>query len=115
MDGVRPFAGRRTRSRTVRLSSILRDDGQRGTPNVAIIGGPNVGKSALFNRLVGRKIAIVHDQARITRDRLRQCTRTERPFNVWDTGGILARRNGLTAQSVTRRGSFARMRSSSVW
>src|SRR5262244_3102447 len=59
-------------------------------PNVAIVGRPNVGKSALFNRLVGRKIAIVHDQPGITRDRLSAtCTRSERPFTLWDTGGIV--------------------------
>src|SRR5919106_3661647 len=58
-------------------------------PNVAIVGRPNVGKSALFNRLVGQKIAIVHDQPGITRDRLSAtCTRGERPFTLWDTGGI---------------------------
>ena len=59
------------------------------TPNVVIVGRPNVGKSALFNRLVGRKIAIVHNQPGITRDRLpATCTRGERPFTLWDTGGI---------------------------
>jgi len=58
-------------------------------PNVAIVGRPNVGKSALFNRLVGRKIAIVHDQPGITRDRISAiCKRAARPFTVWDTGGI---------------------------
>jgi GTP-binding protein len=58
-------------------------------PNVAIIGRPNVGKSALFNRLVGRKIAIVHDQPGITRDRISSvCQRGDKPFTVWDTGGI---------------------------
>ncbi|MGA7273925.1 MAG: ribosome biogenesis GTPase Der [Candidatus Udaeobacter sp.] len=58
-------------------------------PNVAIIGRPNVGKSALFNRLAGRKIAIVHDQPGITRDRISAiCNRGARPFTVWDTGGI---------------------------
>jgi GTP-binding protein len=58
-------------------------------PNVAIIGRPNVGKSALFNRLAGRKIAIVHDQPGITRDRISAtCSRGDRPFTVWDTGGI---------------------------
>jgi GTP-binding protein len=69
-------------------------------PDVAIIGRPNVGKSALFNRLVGRKIAIVHDQPGITRDRLpATCTRGERPFTLWDTGGIFgARESELTEQ-----------------
>jgi GTP-binding protein len=58
-------------------------------PNVAIVGRPNVGKSALFNRLVGRKIAIVHDQPGITRDRISAiCNRCARPFTVWDTGGM---------------------------
>lgn len=56
---------------------------------VAIVGRPNVGKSALFNRLAGRNIAIVHDQPGITRDRLAApSTRGRRPFLVWDTGGI---------------------------
>src|SRR6187200_2713622 len=56
---------------------------------VAIVGRPNVGKSALFNRLAGRNIAIVHDQPGITRDRLAApCLRGKRPFTIWDTGGI---------------------------
>src|SRR5436190_7578182 len=58
-------------------------------PNVAIVGRPNVGKSSLFNLLVGRKIAIVHDQPGITRDRISAiCNRGARPFTVWDTGGM---------------------------
>jgi GTPase len=69
-------------------------------PNVAIVGRPNVGKSALFNRLVGRKIAIVHDQPGITRDRLSSiCTRGDRAFTLWDTGGIVgAGESELTRQ-----------------
>src|SRR5438874_12975554 len=58
-------------------------------PNVAIVGRPNVGKSELFNRLISRRIAIVHDQPGITRDRISAaCTRGSQPFIVWDTGGV---------------------------
>jgi GTP-binding protein len=65
-------------------------NGAPSMPNVAIIGRPNVGKSALFNRLIGRKIAIVHDQPGITRDRLSAvCARGAQPFQLWDTGGII--------------------------
>src|SRR5205807_5535961 len=69
--------------------------------NVAIVGRPNVGKSALFNRLVGRKIAIVHDQPGITRDRISAvCNGCARPFTLWDTGGMAVpqSRDELSAQ-----------------
>ena len=72
-------------------------------PDVAIVGRPNVGKSALFNRLVGRKIAIVHDQPGITRDRLsKTCARGERPFTLWDTGGIFGAGGTELTQQVRR-------------
>jgi GTPase len=57
--------------------------------SVAIVGRPNVGKSALFNRLAGRKIAIVHDQPGVTRDRIvAVCRLGLAPFEIVDTGGI---------------------------
>ena len=72
-------------------------------PSVAIVGRPNVGKSALFNRLIGRRISIVHDKPGITRDRLSAiCTRGERPFILWDTGGIFGAGEAELTQQVTR-------------
>src|SRR5947208_7032109 len=81
---------------------------------VAIVGRPNVGKSALFNRLVGRNIAIVHDQPGITRDRLSApSTRGARPFLVWDTGGIAGAGETELATEV-RRAADAAMKESDL-
>ncbi|MBN1669770.1 MAG: ribosome biogenesis GTPase Der [Kiritimatiellae bacterium] len=56
---------------------------------VAIIGRPNVGKSAIFNRLLGRRAAIVHEHSGVTRDRLAaEVLWGERSFELIDTGGI---------------------------
>lgn len=56
---------------------------------VAVVGRPNVGKSALFNRLAGKQVAIVHDRPGVTRDRLiASCYKGAAPFDIMDTGGI---------------------------
>ncbi len=56
---------------------------------IAIVGRPNVGKSAIFNRLAGRRIAIVHAQSGVTRDRLmHEVIWNDEHFDLIDTGGI---------------------------
>ena len=58
-------------------------------PLVAIVGRPNVGKSMLFNKLVGRRLSIVEDTPGVTRDRLyAECEWRGRTFDLVDTGGI---------------------------
>ncbi|MCM1022527.1 MAG: ribosome biogenesis GTPase Der [Prevotella sp.] len=58
-------------------------------PIVAVVGRPNVGKSTLFNKLVGKRLSIVEDTPGVTRDRIySECEWRNRKFMVVDTGGI---------------------------
>ncbi len=69
---------------------------------IAIVGRPNVGKSALFNRIVGRRIAIVHDQPGVTRDRvMAEAEWHGRTFTLVDTGGIGLLRGEKASDVIT--------------
>ncbi len=75
---------------------------------VAIVGRPNVGKSALFNRLAGMNISIVHDLAGVTRDRITaECRRGPQVFTIMDTGGIGANTEDILTEQVQTEASIA--------
>ncbi len=77
-------------------------------PLVAIVGRPNVGKSTLFNRLVGRRVAIVEDTPGVTRDRIYQDAEwLNYAFTLIDTGGIEPASEDVIAQQMRRQAELA--------
>ena len=78
------------------------------SPLIAIVGRPNVGKSTLFNRLVGSRRAIVGDEPGITRDRLYgEAHWRGRDFRVVDTGGIIPDEKSLIPSEIFRQARVA--------
>lgn len=75
---------------------------------IAIVGRPNVGKSALFNRLCGKRIAIVDEAEGVTRDRLYASAELfGREFEIIDTGGIDPRSEALFNEEIRRQAEIA--------
>lgn len=80
----------------------------RDTPLIAIVGRPNVGKSTLFNRLVGSRRAIVGDEPGITRDRLYgEAHWRGHDLRVVDTGGIMPEEKDLIPSEIFRQATVA--------
>jgi GTPase len=79
-----------------------------GVPTLAIVGRPNVGKSTLFNRIVGSRRAIVGDEPGITRDRLYGDAEWRgRRIRIIDTGGILPEENDFIPSEIFRQARVA--------
>lgn len=81
---------------------------QQSLPKIAIVGRPNVGKSALFNRVCQKKIAIVDEAEGVTRDRIYQNAELfGRPFEVIDTGGIDPRSEAAFNEHIKQQAEIA--------
>lgn len=77
-------------------------------PLVAIVGRPNVGKSSLFNRFVGRRIAVVDPTSGVTRDRnYATCDWNGREFRLVDTGGMVPNTRNLMEKEIFDQSEFA--------
>ena len=77
-------------------------------PIVAIVGRPNVGKSTLFNKLCGQRLAIVDDRPGVTRDRLyAECDWLDRRFLIVDTGGIEPYSDDVILSQMRRQAQYA--------
>ena len=77
-------------------------------PIVAVVGRPNVGKSTLFNKLVGKRLSIVEDTPGVTRDRIySECEWRSRKFMVVDTGGIEPSSDDVILSQMRRQAELA--------
>jgi len=82
-----------------RIWELLKQRNLLGLPIVAILGRPNVGKSTLINRFLGRREAIVEDTPGVTRDRVQyECEWGGRRFIIMDTGGWESKPDGISVQ-----------------
>ncbi len=79
-----------------------------GKPIVAVVGRPNVGKSTLFNKLIGKRLSIVEDTPGVTRDRIySECEWRNRSFMLVDTGGIEPKSDDVILAQMKRQAELA--------
>lgn len=90
------------------LAKAAKTETARRVLTIAIVGRPNVGKSTFFNRLIGKRRAIVGDEPGITRDRIYGATEWEgRRLRVVDTGGIIPEEKELIPAEIFRQARVA--------
>lgn len=89
------------------LTDRIGDDNM-ALPIVAVVGRPNVGKSTLFNKLIGQRMSIVEDTPGVTRDRIySKCEWRNREFMVVDTGGIEPNSDDIILSQMRRQAELA--------
>ena len=91
-----------------RLVSLIEGDDSMVLPVVAVVGRPNVGKSTLFNKLIGQRLSIVEDTPGVTRDRIYgKCEWLGREFMLVDTGGIEPESTDVILSQMRRQSELA--------
>jgi GTP-binding protein len=87
---------------------VLTNSKEQALPLVAIVGRPNVGKSTLFNRLIGERRSIVGDEPGITRDRIYgEADWQTKRFAIVDTGGIVPDDDAVIPANILKQAGFA--------
>jgi GTP-binding protein len=105
MDGVRMILRRQS---IIRPEVAMTKSRNRELPLVAIVGRPNVGKSTLFNRLIGERRAIVGDEPGITRDRIYgEADWNGQQFALVDTGGIVPDDEAVIPANIFKQAAVA--------
>ncbi|MBQ8670335.1 MAG: 50S ribosome-binding GTPase, partial [Oscillospiraceae bacterium] len=84
-------------------------------PLIAVVGRPNVGKSTLFNKLIGQRLSIVEDTPGVTRDRIySKCECRNNDFMLVDTGGIEPRTDDVILAQMRRQAQLAIERADAI-
>lgn len=92
----------------IKCHSIMKGVLRLSKPVVAIVGRPNVGKSTLFNKLIGKRLSIVEDTPGVTRDRIYgECEWNNRTVSLIDTGGIEPYSDDIILSQMRRQAELA--------